>query len=248
MKHLVIIILFISGLGFTGEEKSKHVEKVAAAFNKKVKEADRERDAKVKEAAKKMYKDLEKIKVYHTKRGELEKALEAKVAMEKIEDLVNVPRVEYKSADEVAEDAKQISSKRKLIIFNSHDHKNGNRGIKKMNVLLMKGKEVVETIKNVRVRWSDDKNDKTTLNLPKSDYDSIKLEITEFEGSGPAIAEIEIHEGKNNIAPTMKITASKNYGPCKPEAMIDGITKPVTRPVGYWMGQPSNDLWILLKF
>ncbi len=78
MKYLIVLLLVANGFC------SDHLQKMNNDLNKKLDKIEAEKTTKTKDAIKGHLINLEKLKIYYTKQGNLEKALEVKAAIENL--------------------------------------------------------------------------------------------------------------------------------------------------------------------
>jgi len=93
------------------------------------------------------------------------------------------------------------------------------------NILLYAGARAVWEVKDVDVPWKAGVDCCVTSDIPAGlRFDKIRVEITKWPGIGGGLSEIQVFDGKKNIAENCKTTGSSLNQVHSPENATDGIT------------------------
>lgn len=137
-----------------------------------------------------------------------------------------------------------------LIIWNEHNGQYNNAGTLKCNVGLYKGsnKKPFWATNDLALVWEPNGDLKTSLELPRTAFDRIRVEVTQWKDVCGGLAEIEILDGERNLARNAKVSASAAVYPAyAPDRIVDGITSSKTFEQGYWQLPERTPGWIELE-
>ncbi len=128
-------------------------------------------------------------------------------------------------------------------ITNNHGYHS--HGMLSCNVELRKSGQIVWSKKAVPVAWSKDEEPATTIPLPKIAFDSLRVETATYQMWGTALCEVEILQGRENLARGKPVKVSGSWDARYPAtALIDGIKNSSQEGVGYWVA-PDRELgWV----
>lgn len=137
--------------------------------------------------------------------------------------------------------------KDRIVIWNQHNGKVGDRGSTKANVILFDGQKEVWRKNDVSLNWSKDKDAKTEIETPEMPFNRIRVEITKIRSRGGGLAEVQFFRRGENVARRARVTASGYWERNKefaPKRVTDGKTSAASKDDGYWL-LPNNELgWI----
>lgn len=87
----------------------------------------------------------------------------------------------------------------KLVIWNQNNGGKGDRGTKKINVILSEGGREVWKQKGLKLTWNPDKQTKDEFDIPAIKWDKIRIEVAELVNQRGGLAEVEVLRGGKNI-------------------------------------------------
>lgn len=140
-----------------------------------------------------------------------------------------------------------VSGGKKIVLWNMHNGHMNNSGTLSCDVTLYSATKVVWEAKGVEIPWKPNEDCSMTTNIPAGiRFDRIHVDITKWQGVAGGLSEIQVFDGKRNIAEHCKATASGFYqdsnGTYPPERATDGNTSSGVYGKGYWhlpLGQPG---------
>ncbi len=108
-----------------------------------------------------------------------------------------------------------VSMPDRLVIWNTHNYGWNDRGTLTCNVSLLQAGRTVWSKNEVSLDWKPDADLATTVELPGLACDAVRVETTSFQELGPGLCEIEVYQGKKNLALGKLVSASgfHNNGP-----------------------------------
>jgi hypothetical protein len=115
----------------------------------------------------------------------------------------------------------------KLIIWNQNNGGKGDRGTRRINVILRAGEKEVWRKDGIRLNWDKSKPEKETIAVPSIDVDTIRIEVTETVNDRGGLAEVEYIKDGKNLALGCTVTASafwENNASDGPSKLTDGNT------------------------
>lgn len=135
-----------------------------------------------------------------------------------------------------------------IVIWNTYHSDAADRGTDKMNVVLLKdGKEVWKRT-GMRLPWEIGKDTKSSVVVPRMDFDTIRIEITEYHHAGGGLAEVQVFRDGKNIALGEKVEVSGFHGGSfKGELVVDGVTTSKNRRQGYWLLPDRTEGWLMIR-
>ena len=99
--------------------------------------------------------------------------------------------------------------------------------------------------KDIPLAWEKDDEPATTIPLPNVVFDVLRVEAVTHQGLGPALSEIEVFRGDNNVARAKPVTASGfRRNALLPPAVVDGIKNSSQLGVGFWVAPDHERAWI----
>ena len=144
----------------------------------------------------------------------------------------------------VAKNARPLPKQRTLVLWNTHNVNNNDRGTKKCDILLFKGEKHVWGTKGVTIPWKANTATKVSLKLPVIPFDRVRVEITEYVNRGGGLSEIQVLQDEENLALNGKAEASSTYDNRFPaNAVTDGMVEH-SGMKGYWLLTDGKLGWI----
>lgn len=141
---------------------------------------------------------------------------------------------------------KRISLKAdRIIIWNQHNGEAADRGtVECVVTLLYEGKSVWRQV--VRMPWEPDSPAGRVLRTPKVRFDLVRVDVTKFRGKGGGLGEIEVFDGRINVARDCSAKA-KGYWELNrqfhPNKVTDGNK---TGRSGYWLLNNGRKGWVAI--
>lgn len=105
----------------------------------------------------------------------------------------------------------------KIIIWNQNNGGKGDRGTRKVNVILSGGGRVLWRKNGIRLQWDPNKPTKEEVAVPSVGADMVRIEITELVNDRGGLSEIEYLKNGQNLALGGNVVVS-----------------------GFWEGNPKN--------
>ena len=128
----------------------------------------------------------------------------------------------------------------KLVIWNQNNGGKGDRGTKKVNVILKAGTKEIWRKNGVPVSWDKSKQEKETLSVPSAGVDTIRIEVTGLINDRGGLAEIEFTKDGKNLAMGCSVTTSAVWENNKGNAgqkLTDGS------PDSFWLLPDRAEGW-----
>ncbi len=133
----------------------------------------------------------------------------------------------------------------KLVLWNCHDNHWQDRGTLSCNVELRKAGKVVWSKPAIALAWSKDAEPATTIPLPKIGFDALRVETVTYQGKSPGLCELEVFQGRTNLARGKPVTASGSHNPgVLATTVVDGVRDSSQIQVGYWVAPDQQNAWI----
>lgn len=133
----------------------------------------------------------------------------------------------------------------KIVIWNTHNSRYNTSGALECNVLLLKGKTVAWRSDKVALPWKRGTDTFATVLAPPKDFDTVRVEITKWQGYSGGLAEIEVWKGKDNIAIGRPVRASAALdNRTLPTRLTDGVTTSSVYKNGYWLLPDNQAGWV----
>jgi|GEM_PF-1269706 len=128
----------------------------------------------------------------------------------------------------------------KIIIWNQNNGGKGDRGTKKVNVLLFAGGREIWSKKGIRLNWDAGKQTKDEIAVPALNVELIRVEVTELVNNKGGLAEIEYIKGGKNIALGGAATVS-GYWETNPKHAATTLTD--GSPDSFWLLNDKQEGW-----
>jgi hypothetical protein len=139
----------------------------------------------------------------------------------------------------------------RIILWNMHNGLHNDRGTTKANVILLNGGREVYAAKGLKMPWEPGKDLPLDVPVPHRPFTSVRVEVTDFTGSGGGLAEIQVMQGRINLALGRPVNSSgKHPADVHPgaETLTDGITTSADYGKGYWALPNSTPGWAEVLF
>lgn len=134
-----------------------------------------------------------------------------------------------------------------LVLYNEHNSRWNTSGAKLVNIYLGLRGKVVWQQKDVHLAWTENEDLVTKLAVPKRKYDTIRVEVVEWNAASGGLSEIELWQRGKNIALGKLAYASKLHRPNDKRTgqnVTDGIKTSRTEFRGYWMLPDGEEGWV----
>lgn len=128
----------------------------------------------------------------------------------------------------------------KLVIWNQNNGGKGDRGTRKINVVLRFADKEVWRKNGLRMNWDRTKQDKEVVAVPSTGVDTIRIELVELVNGQGGLAEVEYLKDGKNVALGCAVTTSgvwQNQRWCAPEKLTDGT------PDSFWLLPDRKTGW-----
>jgi len=136
----------------------------------------------------------------------------------------------------------------KIVIWNTHNSRYNTSGALECNVLLLKGKTLVWRSDKVALPWKRNTDTSATIQVPQKDFDTVRVEVTKWQGYSGGLAEVEVWQGKDNIAAGCPVRASASLDELtQPIRLTDGVTTSSVYKDGYWLLPDNQAGWVEIK-
>jgi hypothetical protein len=138
-----------------------------------------------------------------------------------------------------------------VVVHNQHNFKHNDRGSKAIVVsLLLKGKQVWRS-GLTPLAWRADTDTSVTVKLPSVLFDRVRVDVTEWQGNGPGLSEVEVFSGTKNLVRGAPVNASGQLRGAQtppsyylPSYVTDGVVSSGAGYTGYWCAPDSQPAWI----
>ena len=133
----------------------------------------------------------------------------------------------------------------RVVVWNTHNSKNQDRGTTKLNVIALKGGKEVWRREAISLAWSPTSDPFVSIFVPVREFDRIRIEATEWVNWGPGLSEVQVFRGGRNIAYHRPVTANgtlDNNPLHVPEKLTDGITNSMQFGT-YWCSPNKQIGW-----
>ena len=131
-------------------------------------------------------------------------------------------------------------SRNSLVIWNCNNAGKGDRGSKKINVILFGNGREQWHMSGILLKWDPNKQTKNEIQLPSVPVDKIRVEVTGLENGRGGLSEIEFIKDGNNLAKGCPVEVSavwENNPKHVGTALTDGD------PMTYWLLPDKNNGW-----
>jgi hypothetical protein len=128
----------------------------------------------------------------------------------------------------------------KIIIWNQNNGGKGDRGSKKVNVMLFAGGREVWSKKGIRLQWDADKQGQDEIPVPALHVDKIRVEVTELVNDKGGLAEVEYIKGGKNAALGGAVVVS-GYWETNPKHAAATLTDGL--PETFWLLNDKQEGW-----
>ena len=127
-----------------------------------------------------------------------------------------------------------------LVVWNQNNGSKGDRGTKKINIVLLDSGRAVWKKNGVRLTWNADQQTKDEIPVPAIRYDKIRIEIEELINERGGLAEVQLMRGGKNLM-LGATTVASGYWELDPKhapAMLtDGL------PETFWLLNDKQQGW-----
>lgn len=131
----------------------------------------------------------------------------------------------------------------RVVVRNQHNGAAADRGTSGFNVALVANGKEVWRRDQIELPWSADADSEAVVSLPRLRFDRLRVEITRWQGLGGGLCEVEIWQGKRNLALGCPVIASSYHMQLHRSAnLTDGITSS-SEPGGYWLLPDNTPGW-----
>lgn len=135
----------------------------------------------------------------------------------------------------------------RIVVWNQHHHEENDRGTLEFNLQLLRSGNPIWEKKEIAIPWEPFEDfANATIKLPHAaEFDTVRVEVTRWQGKGGGLAEIEVWQGEKNLALGRPAMASAFWPRSHylPTTVTDGITGS-GRWGGYWLLPDKSPGWI----
>lgn len=133
----------------------------------------------------------------------------------------------------------------RIVIWNTHNSRFNTSGTLQCNVVLSQAGRPVWRSNKVDLPWEQDKDTFAVVQVPSTEFDTVRVEIIKWHGYAGGLAEIEIWQEGKNVALHRPTRASAAVDRQTTSARVtDGITTSATYKDGYWLLPDNQAGWI----
>lgn len=144
----------------------------------------------------------------------------------------------------IAQSASGLVTADKIILINTHNNTNNDRGTLVANVHLFRGNKAIWSRMAVAVAWQAGSSPSTTISIPGVAFDRVRVEVVKWQGVGGGLDEIRVIKEGRNISTNAKTAASGFFdNRFNPSTVTDGIIES-NSPKGYWLLPDGVAGWI----
>lgn len=124
----------------------------------------------------------------------------------------------------------------KVVLWNAHNGPHNNVGTKKFRLRLFAEDREVWKSDVLDLPWEANKDLQLSLDLPNKPFDRLRVEVSEWHGVAPALAEVQVFHQERNLARGRPAWASGEWDWTFPARTVtDGITSSGREHAGYWI-------------
>lgn len=128
----------------------------------------------------------------------------------------------------------------KIVIWNQNNGGKGDRGTKKVNVILFAGSREVWRKIGIRLKWDAAQQTKDEISVPALNVDKIRVEVTELVNNKGGLAEIEYIKGTTNVAMGSAVVVSSVW---ETDPKHTGSTLTDGSPNSFWLMNDKQEGW-----
>lgn len=128
----------------------------------------------------------------------------------------------------------------KIVIWNQNNGGKGDRGTKKVNVILFAGGREVWSKKGIRLKWDAGKQTQDEIAVPPLNVEKIRVEVTELVNAKGGLAEIEYIKGGKNVALGSAVIVS-SFWETNPKHAAATLTDGL--PESFWLLSDKQEGW-----
>ena len=158
--------------------------------------------------------------------------------------------VKTNGAVEIEQETKEagVTGGKRMVIWNTHNAQHNNLGTLSCDVTLYSVTKAVWEKKGIEVPWKPGTDCSVSIDVPAGlRFDRVRVNITKWVGLGGGLSEIQVFDGRKNIAEHCRATASGFWkdgnGSHPPERLTDGNTSSEVFAKGYWLLPDSQPGW-----
>jgi hypothetical protein len=129
----------------------------------------------------------------------------------------------------------------KLVVWNQNNGGKGDRGSRKVNIVLLDGGREVWKKTGWRLTWSADKQAKDEIDIPAIKWDKLRVEVTEMINQRGGLSEVVVQRGGKNVLLGATVIASGYWETDPkhaPSMLTDGL------PETFWLLNDKQDGWV----
>ena len=133
----------------------------------------------------------------------------------------------------------------RVVIWNQFNPPHSDRGTTACTLRLLRlGKEVWSKA-DIAIPWEAFQDRSATVELPKLEFDSVRVDVDTWHGPGGGLSEVQIFRGEENIALACPVIDSQSISEdFRAERAVDGIVRPRHQGIGYWLLPDGIAGWI----
>lgn len=132
----------------------------------------------------------------------------------------------------------------RIVLLNTHNGPNADRGSVSVNVLVMRESTVIWRKSNCALAWSPTEDAPTELALPNLLFTKVRVEVTKWRGLGGGLTEVQVMERETNIAKGGRVAASAAFdNTFAPGGVVDGVLTS-EKVGGFWLLPTNQPGWI----
>jgi len=133
----------------------------------------------------------------------------------------------------------------RIVIWNTHNAMHGDRGTLECHLVLVNGGQTVSAGK-LQLPWSAERNMPYVAILAGKPVDEVRIEVTRWPRNGGGLAEVQIFQGRTNLATGCEVRASASFREgFTHDNLTDGITGATEEKFskGYWLLPHKTKGW-----
>lgn len=219
---ITFAVLALSFDGHVGAQTSSNepeeLVKVRASYQQQIKAAT--------DPIKQKYADyLEGLKKAYGAKGDVAGALAIQTEIDTL-GIVSAPPIGAKND--------------KIVIWNQNNGGKGDRGTKKVNVILYAGGREVWSKRGIHLKWDAGQQTQDEISVPPLNAEKIRVEVTELVNAKGGLAEIEYIKGGTNVALGCSVVVS-GYWETNPKHAASTLTDGL--PETFWLLNDKQEGW-----
>lgn len=132
-----------------------------------------------------------------------------------------------------------------IVLWNQHNSTYDDRGTSLADVTLLLNGQRAWRKESIPLPWPPGTDGRQEVPLPAVDFNQVRVDVRQWQGIGPGLAEVEVWRDGVNVALGCRVECSTDWSETYRSAkVVDGVASSASHGVGYWLAEDGQEGWL----